>query len=384
MNSQKGLTPLLIILLIALAVGGYLLYQNQTKPVSISQPSPTPTTRPVVSNPVETANPDSIGAGWKTYQNTKVGFVLKYPSRYPQPGLPSGRVDNSLVSASGKEDNTEIIFGETSTDAIGLVVFPFSGTMDKLRNYAESIKSPVIFPSYKEATLVKNIRVGGVSARWYKNTYDDPNDGMIKVYFIGKNHGFILHTSLNHNEKEIDQILSTFKFLNSTPDQGNPSWKQYQVFGLNKQQLSISYELPEDVKEPLCVNSGCSYRATNLPGGSTIAIIPVGQDQGWLLSWDKLVNTFIKKTRLSQEPTSISGKEGLKFEGSFDGKTYPQDLNLLDEGLGEYKGVLVQIDPKLSLEVILYQSPFTKGKIDFVADLNLFEQILNSIKINLL
>lgn len=39
---QKGLAPILIVLLIALALGGYLIYQKQPKPISISQPSPSP------------------------------------------------------------------------------------------------------------------------------------------------------------------------------------------------------------------------------------------------------------------------------------------------------------------------------------------------------
>lgn len=41
--SQKGLAPILIVVLIAvLAVGGYLVYQQQFKPVPVSQPSPSP------------------------------------------------------------------------------------------------------------------------------------------------------------------------------------------------------------------------------------------------------------------------------------------------------------------------------------------------------
>lgn len=36
--SQKGLAPILIILILAALVGGYLVYQNQAKPA----PSPTP------------------------------------------------------------------------------------------------------------------------------------------------------------------------------------------------------------------------------------------------------------------------------------------------------------------------------------------------------
>lgn len=64
---QKGLAPILIVLFIALGIGGYLIYQKQPKPVSISQPS----SNPVTSD--ETAN-------WKVYTSSQYGFSIKYPA----------------------------------------------------------------------------------------------------------------------------------------------------------------------------------------------------------------------------------------------------------------------------------------------------------------
>ncbi|MBI2085865.1 hypothetical protein HYT74_00830, partial [Candidatus Daviesbacteria bacterium] len=75
---QKGLAPILIVLLIALAVSGYLIYQKQTKPVSVSQQTTQLTS---TSSPVATANPESSDsaevASWKTYDN-KI-YSLKIP-----------------------------------------------------------------------------------------------------------------------------------------------------------------------------------------------------------------------------------------------------------------------------------------------------------------
>lgn len=81
MDQQKGLAPILIVLLIALTVGGYLLYQQQSKPMpqSVTQSSPTPVTNPVASSSAKTANPDSIGTDWKTVNNN-YGFSVNYPS----------------------------------------------------------------------------------------------------------------------------------------------------------------------------------------------------------------------------------------------------------------------------------------------------------------
>lgn len=77
---EAGFAPILIVILIALAVGGYLIYQKQTKPVFQSSPSPVAT--PVASSSAETINPDSIGANWKTYKNSQSKYTLKYPSEW--------------------------------------------------------------------------------------------------------------------------------------------------------------------------------------------------------------------------------------------------------------------------------------------------------------
>lgn len=168
--------------------------------------------------PAPTSDPT---ANWKTYINTKVGFEMKYPERYPQPGLPSGGPNSSPIYATGNEDNTDIIFGTSSLDSIDLDVFPFTGTVDQLKN--DATKSPIAI-SEEKATLIKTIQVGETTAQWYATTPkivypNDTNSGAIRVYFIGNNHGFILNTTSNHNTEEIDQILSTFKFTDTTSTQ---------------------------------------------------------------------------------------------------------------------------------------------------------------------
>lgn len=75
-TDQKGLAPILIVLIIALAVGGYFLYQGKTKlsviPQSVVQSSSSPEANPVSTSSAETAN-------WKIYKNSNLGFELKYP-----------------------------------------------------------------------------------------------------------------------------------------------------------------------------------------------------------------------------------------------------------------------------------------------------------------
>lgn len=70
MEKQKGLAPLLIVIIIALAVGGYLIYQRQPKPNPTPNPLPQQTTQPSPSPIDKTAN-------WKTYNRGDLS--LKYP-----------------------------------------------------------------------------------------------------------------------------------------------------------------------------------------------------------------------------------------------------------------------------------------------------------------
>ena len=74
--SQKGFVPILITVLIAVALGGYFIYQNQTKSISsITKQTPKPSPSPVIyesTSSAETAN-------WKTYTNERHGFEIKYP-----------------------------------------------------------------------------------------------------------------------------------------------------------------------------------------------------------------------------------------------------------------------------------------------------------------
>ena len=99
---EAGLTPILIITLIALVVGGYLIYQNQSRAKPYKPfPSAAPEIKPSSS---QTAN-------WKTYTNTKYGYLLKYPTWLSMTEGGNYSVDGVLVpnqkitSFSVGEDN---------------------------------------------------------------------------------------------------------------------------------------------------------------------------------------------------------------------------------------------------------------------------------------
>ncbi len=84
---QKGFAPILIVVLIAAAVGGYFWFNdsnNQTKPAQNVQTTktPAPATKPESTSSAASPAPNGAGetANWKTYTNTKFGYQIKYPS----------------------------------------------------------------------------------------------------------------------------------------------------------------------------------------------------------------------------------------------------------------------------------------------------------------
>lgn len=67
---EKGLIPVVIIILIALVVSGYFLYSNYNKNTLTSSQQASQT---IPSSKNETAN-------WKTYFNKKYGYSIQYPA----------------------------------------------------------------------------------------------------------------------------------------------------------------------------------------------------------------------------------------------------------------------------------------------------------------
>ena len=71
--TQKGFAPILIILLIAVALGGYLIYsKSQSKPTV--QPTPQPSSSPAASNPTPTSAGET--ANWKSITFNKLNFKI--------------------------------------------------------------------------------------------------------------------------------------------------------------------------------------------------------------------------------------------------------------------------------------------------------------------
>jgi hypothetical protein len=222
----KRLTIILtsVLLLTMFGLGGYWLGARQqqpsrphflTKPKASWLPSATPV-KQRSSSPTITTRQSDPTSNWKIYRNTKIGFELKYPPSYQTPYTPVKGGLGSSKTVDGSEDNTSISFDQLSTNELGverilLVMFPYSSTLDDM------VKNAPINPyfDYDHPTLkFKETMIDGNRAYWFITT--DEHDGKqrdMEIFFIGKNHGFILQTGLTHNHQEIERILSTFRFI---------------------------------------------------------------------------------------------------------------------------------------------------------------------------
>ena len=200
MNKQKGLAPILIIILIAvMAVGGYLLYQKQIKPVAVPQFSPSPVVSPVIS-PIASSSADT--ANWKTYTNSKYGFTLKYPQN-----LSVKETSNIIIfNAVGNKDN-ETVFA--------LIVYENPNNLSlkdyETKNTGESGMGPSVYYSSSQLVTLEN----GTKVYYQKEeiscfskcgSYIWINKD--KIYkFLGS-----VNSGIKDQKQIMDQILSTFKF----------------------------------------------------------------------------------------------------------------------------------------------------------------------------
>lgn len=182
---------------------------------TISQTSPTPTT-------IQTSTITDPTASWKTYTNTKNGYSLKYPTAFemvkgpvPESELPT--LDNISFSGMGKSSDSNagvvINISVNPSDANGKRIFCTTNDdcLQKLLG--------VLNKSSNEVTNNSNILMGK-SVKGFE--YQNKNSLYIQSnqYFIYPENGKIWQVSININnysiqevQRTIDQILSTFKFI---------------------------------------------------------------------------------------------------------------------------------------------------------------------------
>ena len=223
---------LLVGILILAAVGGTLIYtnysNNRTKPLSqnpvgISQstPQPTPSPSPSDISPApagagETANPDSIGANWKTYINIKYGFSFKYPANfdYKINCSTNGLIGFDYIDLinNGAVNCAEISF---PVNAYAIYLSVLNESMEKALDIPTSSTSQLSQPEkiiLNDRELIKVQRREKDTGE-YQNFYfiKHPINTFVLQFFLVHPTRTIESNIINYEETLI-KILSTFKF----------------------------------------------------------------------------------------------------------------------------------------------------------------------------
>lgn len=188
---QKGLAPILVALLIAVAIGGYLVYTNYSNNRVKPTPSPKPTTQP-------SSAPD-LTANWKTYTNAKFGYYLKYPTDW-----------SSFIPSTEQDTLDSICLGKNPNKCV-LNITVLEGTSwdeeQKLLGFTLSSKEGTKEISFAGANALKRIGYFGETGSLYGFvTILQRNNKVYKIWVYQKTEDQLDYTDA------IDQILSTFKF----------------------------------------------------------------------------------------------------------------------------------------------------------------------------
>jgi len=206
-KNKSGFAPILIVILIvAVAIGGYLLWtQNR-----LSFPQPTPL-------PAPTLNPT---ADWKTYTNTNFNYSVKYPpyfnirslfpDRYPDVSI------SPIIDIYSNENLKTVTIESDSTkdDSLGLEDY-VSGVISQL-NAANKDSAPLKIIG--ETTLdgrpmvnVSNNLDYSKELRLYAYIERDPS------HLIVIRLGPVFAHAENEYKYFFYQVLTTFKFIEPSP-----------------------------------------------------------------------------------------------------------------------------------------------------------------------
>jgi len=214
---RKGFAPIIAIAIIAVlligigAAVGYSKLKNDQLERMLGEGDynfPDTNTNPAASPvPNETANPDLIGANWKTYTNKKLQFSVKLPTDLPNPR------ENILST------RTEIEFGTVLVINVGVF---YDQEKQRGLNYLEVAQTQGSSKKQPETTTINDYKAAYLKMR--QEDMDPPPVASFNFVSIEKGNEIYsiyyeignYQTSKENQErkqKDFDQILSTFKFL---------------------------------------------------------------------------------------------------------------------------------------------------------------------------
>lgn len=166
----------------------------------------------LTTNPIIQASPSNeVTANWKTYTNTKYGFVLKYPSTltinlpspkdYPEYYLPE-HADDFVLEKTG-----DMTFQNANKNTLGILI------LSNANMTLEEIKKNPTHGGSAPVRGLSDAEIGSIPAIKY-NLDCSGHTGCFVGPHVQTVHNNTEYFFSLYDEKVSNQILSTFKFTN--------------------------------------------------------------------------------------------------------------------------------------------------------------------------
>ena len=106
--NQKGFANIILVVIIvaAIAVGGYFVFVKKSEPTA-QQPTPTPPSAQTKTPVSPTPTPKNETANWAVYSNTKYNYSFRYPT-------------NFTIYAATDQTKEEVILPTATSDKVSL------------------------------------------------------------------------------------------------------------------------------------------------------------------------------------------------------------------------------------------------------------------------
>ncbi len=203
-----------VLTIISLSLITYLIFQNQKLQKQVLNPQISPTIQfpsPTPQTVSSISIPSNEITGWRTYTNLMLGFSFKYPDEYKDPIENNNYISLMSPLNSGPKKGYELQNGELKVEIYTSDASFDETLIDLVKKKKEQSDS---LGSNTKILKEEEILIDGINA--VKQTWEGMGTGQT-ILFIrnGKEFGIIKYPAVTSRDDEFDQILSTFKFVNS-------------------------------------------------------------------------------------------------------------------------------------------------------------------------